>query len=127
MSPPVRGWVASLAVPGLRRKRRRARRRVPPPNRKQIPEEATEFVREILGVPKGSFWIYRWGDLIGPDEKRIPSWCDGVGGLHADKGIWQMRETGEDGKVLWQRLIYPKVQATPLEMLAEIAHEGGEE
>jgi hypothetical protein len=84
-----------------------------------------EQAKELLGLPTGAYWVCREGDMNGPLDERIPSWCDGVGGLRADAGIWHPTESLGAGKVLWKRLIYPVTPPSPLEQIAEIAR--GEE
>ena len=86
-------------------------------------EEIWEQVKDLLGVPTGAHWVCREGGLNGPDDRRIPPWCEGVGGFRAEHGIWHPAESLGEGRVLWKRLIYPATKPSPLEQIAEIAHE----
>jgi hypothetical protein len=79
-----------------------------------------KLIREALGVPEGAHWVCREGDLTGPDNPRIAPWCEGVGGIRSERGIWHPAQALGEGRVLWKRLIYPKEKPTELEMLAEV-------
>ena len=103
----------------LRRKKLRAKPRL----RKSASESLWEQAKDLIGLPVGAYWVCREGDLSGPDDRRIPPWCEGVGGFRAESGIWHPAESLGGGRVLWKRLIYPVTQPSPLEQIAEIAHE----
>jgi hypothetical protein len=110
----------------LSRARRKTRRRAARLSPKTSWEEAEKRLRALLGSPKGSYWVCCEGSTTAPDRSHIPPWCEGVGGLRSELGSWHPALSLGNGRVLWKCLIYPKVQPTLLEQLAETTHEGEE-